>query len=43
MNRALVQGLPPLRHPGLPQAKGALRVEVDRFLRYTATHPGAPF
>ncbi|PYQ17912.1 MAG: hypothetical protein DMF81_26495, partial [Acidobacteria bacterium] len=23
MNPALVQGLPPLRHPGLPQAKGA--------------------
>jgi hypothetical protein len=41
MNPALVQGLPPLRHPSLTEAKGALRVEVDRFFRCSATDPGA--
>ena len=32
-NPVLATGLPPLRHASLPEAKAALRVEVERFLR----------
>jgi len=41
MNPALVEGLPPLRHAGLAEARAALRVEVDRFLEQRTTAPGA--
>jgi oxepin-CoA hydrolase/3-oxo-5,6-dehydrosuberyl-CoA semialdehyde dehydrogenase len=43
-NPALAAGLPSLRHPGLPEAKAALALEVARFLDQcgaappTATH-----
>jgi len=46
-NPALAAGLPPLCHPGLPEAKAALALEVARFLDHcraaapsaTHTHP----
>lgn len=40
-NPALAAGLPPLRHPGLPQARAALAAEVGRFLDYERSSPGA--
>jgi hypothetical protein len=40
MNPALAAGLPPLRHPGLAEAKAALRVEVSRFLEESNAAPG---
>jgi oxepin-CoA hydrolase/3-oxo-5,6-dehydrosuberyl-CoA semialdehyde dehydrogenase len=40
-NPALREGLPPLRYPGLPEAVGALRLEVERFLAQASTDPAA--
>jgi len=40
-NPALAGGLPALRHPGLPEARAALAVEVARFLEYERSSPGA--
>ena len=40
-NPALAAGLPALRHPGLPEARAALAVEVARFLEYERSSPGA--
>ena len=40
-NPALVAGLPPLRHAGLPEARAALSRAVDRFLEQSRTNPGA--
>ena len=42
MNPALVDGLPPLRHPGLGEARATLREEVDRFLTQAPADPGPP-
>jgi oxepin-CoA hydrolase/3-oxo-5,6-dehydrosuberyl-CoA semialdehyde dehydrogenase len=39
MNPALVDGLPPLRHPGLAEAREALRAELARFLEDSAAAP----
>ena len=41
MNPTLAAGLPPLRYGSLAEAKTALRVEVDRFLRQSGAAPGA--
>jgi oxepin-CoA hydrolase/3-oxo-5,6-dehydrosuberyl-CoA semialdehyde dehydrogenase len=41
MNPALVEGLPPLRHGGLTEARLALRAAVDRFFDQAAAYPGA--
>jgi hypothetical protein len=41
MNPVLVGGLPPLRHPGLAEAKASLRVEVDCFLQHSLAAPDA--
>jgi len=41
MNPVLTAGLPPLRHVGLAEAKAALRVEVDRFVRQFRATPDA--
>ena len=38
-NPVLAAGLPPLRHASLPEAKAALRVEVERFLRQAGDTP----
>lgn len=40
-NPVLAAGLPPLRHGSLPEAKAALRVEVERFLRQAGDTPDA--
>jgi oxepin-CoA hydrolase/3-oxo-5,6-dehydrosuberyl-CoA semialdehyde dehydrogenase len=40
-NPALVTGLPALRHATLPEARQALRAEVDRFVEQCRSHPGA--
>jgi oxepin-CoA hydrolase/3-oxo-5,6-dehydrosuberyl-CoA semialdehyde dehydrogenase len=39
MNPLLTGGLPPLRYTGLPEAKAALRLEVDRFLAESKAAP----
>jgi DinB family protein len=41
MNPALAAGLPPLRHPGLAEARAALSLEVDRFLDQCRARPSA--
>jgi oxepin-CoA hydrolase/3-oxo-5,6-dehydrosuberyl-CoA semialdehyde dehydrogenase len=41
MNPALVEGLPPLRYRSLAEAKAALALESDRFLRYSRDVPDA--
>jgi len=41
MNPALREGLPPLRHADLADARRALLVEVDRFLEHQRTHHDA--
>ena len=41
MNPVLAAGLPPLRHRGLDAARGALWVEVNRFLLQLRAGPGA--
>jgi oxepin-CoA hydrolase/3-oxo-5,6-dehydrosuberyl-CoA semialdehyde dehydrogenase len=40
MNPVLVEGLPPLRHVRLAEARAALRVAVDRFLQQASATPG---
>ena len=40
-NPVLVGGLPPLRHPGLAEARAALATQVDRFLDHERSAPGA--
>lgn len=42
-NPALTAGLPPLRHTGLPEAKAALRHEVERFLDQCRDAPQATY
>ena len=41
MNPLLAQGLPPMEHPDLAAAVGALRAEVKRFLELAESEPDA--
>jgi oxepin-CoA hydrolase/3-oxo-5,6-dehydrosuberyl-CoA semialdehyde dehydrogenase len=40
MNPVLAAGLPPLRHPGLAEARAALAAAVTRFLEQASAAPG---
>ena len=42
-NPLLAGGLPPLRYPGLAEARAALATEVDRFLDHERAAPGAVY
>jgi oxepin-CoA hydrolase/3-oxo-5,6-dehydrosuberyl-CoA semialdehyde dehydrogenase len=42
-NPALIAGLPPVRHPGLAEAKSALAAEVSRFLEQRRTMSAATY
>ena len=41
MNPVLAAGLPPSRHAGLTEARAALQVEAERFLRQAGAAPSA--